>query len=478
MFKTLVILLTGLLFFFGSTALGQGSIYGLVTNADLTFPADSHITFFGFLDDTDEELRIETCDGAGYDDTIWYDDFQNYLTEAPDNPYDYYFFNHHNGEGFHLEKMIPHNSYQQENVTLNPVNWPSKPDDLRARSLDTSSILIHWTALPGLTYHLYRRSAGSNGSFFRLDNTAGSLADPGIADSFYIDYDVYPTEGFNYLVIAQDQAGNFSPHSGVVTAYVRIQEITLDSIANAAGPKNELGFEDTIAAGKKVTFYFRAINISGETDCFFNISLNLKVYSPDDAHWSYTLADTVNIGKTEFSSVNLGCFSCDGDGIDTVGLAAQTTSGPGLYEGFNDRAFLVTIKPAPDDIGKQICIDTIVIFDTTAMPMAAFTWRWTGSNSCSVDTVKPAWYAEPLCFHITKVDCCIGFTGNVDCSPNEAPDISDITTLIDHLYLSHKPLCCYEEADVNGSGGGPDISDITLLIDHLYLSHNPLPECP
>ncbi|MFZ5979269.1 MAG: M14 family zinc carboxypeptidase [Candidatus Zixiibacteriota bacterium] len=74
--------------------------------------------------------------------------------------------------------------------------------------------------------------------------------------------------------------------------------------------------------------------------------------------------------------------------------------------------------------------------------------------------------------------CCIEFTGNANCSEEEAPDISDITRLIDFLYISHEELCCLEEADVNGSGGEPDISDITKLIDHLYLSKLTLPECP
>ncbi|MBN1213209.1 MAG: hypothetical protein JXA92_11600 [candidate division Zixibacteria bacterium] len=75
-------------------------------------------------------------------------------------------------------------------------------------------------------------------------------------------------------------------------------------------------------------------------------------------------------------------------------------------------------------------------------------------------------------------DCCEGFTGNVDCSDIENPDISDITRLIDYLYLSHNPLCCPEEADADVSGGQPDISDITRLIDFLYLSHQPLAGCP
>jgi len=81
--------------------------------------------------------------------------------------------------------------------------------------------------------------------------------------------------------------------------------------------------------------------------------------------------------------------------------------------------------------------------------------------------------------------CCIGESGDTDCSGGE-PDISDITRLIDHLYLSHNALCCLGEADVDASGpsnpedpfSAVDISDIVFLIDHLYLSHKNLQPCP
>lgn len=75
-------------------------------------------------------------------------------------------------------------------------------------------------------------------------------------------------------------------------------------------------------------------------------------------------------------------------------------------------------------------------------------------------------------------DCCLGVKGNADCSESDEPDISDITRIIDFLYLSHNALCCPEEADADGSGGEPDISDITRIIDFLYLKHEPLPQCP
>ena len=81
-------------------------------------------------------------------------------------------------------------------------------------------------------------------------------------------------------------------------------------------------------------------------------------------------------------------------------------------------------------------------------------------------------------FESGEADCCLGFTGNVDCSEEEEPDISDITRLIDFLYISHAELCCPGEADADVSGGEPDISDITRLIDYLYISHEPLALCP
>ncbi|MFZ5981895.1 MAG: C10 family peptidase [Candidatus Zixiibacteriota bacterium] len=87
------------------------------------------------------------------------------------------------------------------------------------------------------------------------------------------------------------------------------------------------------------------------------------------------------------------------------------------------------------------------------------------------------WYIDNIT--VTSGGCCIGYTGDVNCTGGEVPDISDITRLIDYLYISHSALCCFEEADANGSGGPePDISDITKLIDHLYISNDALPDCP
>ena len=206
--------LSGLVFLLlvalSSPAFAQGSIFGSVTNSDVSTPANGEVSFYGFLDDTDEEVRIETSDGAGYDAGNWFDDFQNYGTEAPGNPYDYHFFNVVNGEGFHLAGSIPNNSFQQEDVQLAAVAWPAVPSGFAGTTLSGSTTLLEWNSVPGLTYHVYRRHTSSNGSFLRMDDPTGSLANPGVADSFYVDPTTDGVSSYDYIIIAEDGSANLS----------------------------------------------------------------------------------------------------------------------------------------------------------------------------------------------------------------------------------------------------------------------------
>jgi hypothetical protein len=74
--------------------------------------------------------------------------------------------------------------------------------------------------------------------------------------------------------------------------------------------------------------------------------------------------------------------------------------------------------------------------------------------------------------------CGQDLSGNVDCDLTDNVDISDLTALIDYLYISYTPLCCHSESNTDGDEyGSIDISDLTALIDHLYISFSPLAEC-
>lgn len=81
------------------------------------------------------------------------------------------------------------------------------------------------------------------------------------------------------------------------------------------------------------------------------------------------------------------------------------------------------------------------------------------------------------------VGCCQGIVGDANADGRYLPTISDISTIIDHLFISGAALECYAEADVNQSGGSnpipPDITigDISMLVDNLFISGAPLPNC-
>jgi len=211
-------LLIGLLI--TSRACSQGSIFGAVTNSDATTPDTGQILFIGYLDDTDEEIRLESSTGAGYhvgnDTGNWFDDFQNFLTEAPGNPYDYHFFNISNNEAAVLSKLIPNNSFQREDIQLGNMAFPVSPAAFSGAVMDDSTVNLDWQYIEGVTWHIYRRDAVSSGSFFRIDDPSGSLLNPGVSDSFYIDNTVDNISVYAYLIIPVED-DLFGVHSQIIT---------------------------------------------------------------------------------------------------------------------------------------------------------------------------------------------------------------------------------------------------------------------
>lgn len=74
---------------------------------------------------------------------------------------------------------------------------------------------------------------------------------------------------------------------------------------------------------------------------------------------------------------------------------------------------------------------------------------------------------------------CIGMRGNVNCDFNDEVTISDLSFLIDHLFISGISLPNPEEANADADpDGNISISDLGRLIDYLYISLDDLPLCP
>ena len=217
-----------------SPVLAQGSIFGEVVNADASVPADSEIVFFGFIRESDRELRTNLIDGAGFDGGNWYDDFQNYLNEAPGEPYDYFFYNEANGDYAHLAATIPANSFQREDIQLTAAAWPPAVTGLRALPRTGNGVELRWENVPDCSYHIYRRDGGGNGSYFRVDDVTGDLANPGVADTVWADSTVLPGVPYAYMVISEDGAARYSPPS----ATVAVDGECLDPLAADADADN------------------------------------------------------------------------------------------------------------------------------------------------------------------------------------------------------------------------------------------------
>ncbi len=75
-----------------------------------------------------------------------------------------------------------------------------------------------------------------------------------------------------------------------------------------------------------------------------------------------------------------------------------------------------------------------------------------------------------------------GISGNANCSDDGKLTLSDITRLIDRVYISNDPLCCEATGNTNASVDCKlTLSDITVLIDAVYISQaqpaDCMPEC-
>jgi hypothetical protein len=98
-----------------------------------------------------------------------------------------------------------------------------------------------------------------------------------------------------------------------------------------------------------------------------------------------------------------------------------------------------------------------------------------------IDKAKSWYYAHLR--HCPMGTCCDdnssdGRTGNVDADPAKGVDISDLSKLIDYLYISYVPPVCMLSANTDGdSYNQVDIADLSALIDYLYISFTPTAVC-
>lgn len=74
--------------------------------------------------------------------------------------------------------------------------------------------------------------------------------------------------------------------------------------------------------------------------------------------------------------------------------------------------------------------------------------------------------------------CCVGLTGNVNGDPQDDVTLTDLTLLVNHLFVTFQPLPCPEEANTSGDPQGDlSLTDLTALVNSLFVTFQPLPPC-
>lgn len=147
-----------------------------------------------------------------------------------------------------------------------------------------------------------------------------------------------------------------------------------------------------IKAGQKITFHFTYTNKTGTPVAGF--SNGFRIYSPDGAKWTNTVADTT--GQLTRDLMDGGLFfigfSVTGTGADTIGFGGFRIMKEGIPDGWSGEAFSLTIGPIdPSMTGKKICLDQ------SFFPPGG-EWLWSLDEQLNN---RPDW-AGPFCFTIVK----------------------------------------------------------------------------
>ncbi len=177
--------------------------------------------------------------------------------------------------------------------------------------------------------------------------------------------------------------------------------------------------------------------------------VDFEVISTQNERWHY-----INYVLVDPSDVSVKIYNLLGQLVKTLFDGGQF-SGPAsfVWDGTND----LDEKQATGDY-------RVVLVDTCTY--------WNVDTQTPVNVVtKEAWF-----HHVYNPLCCVQ-RGDVDHSGG-APNIADLTYLVDFLMRGGPDPPCMEEGDVNGSGGPPNIADLTFLVDYLMRGGGDPPPCP
>ncbi len=129
-----------------------------------------------------------------------------------------------------------------------------------------------------------------------------------------------------------------------------------------------------------------------------------------------------------------------------------------------------TVWENPEEITDYSWVDMEIDISDVADNQSTVYLRWTMGTSDGA-WISCGWNIDDI--EVVSYDCSLWMCG--DFNDDGAVTLSDITRMIDYVYISKTPIDPMESANVNGSLDlKVTLSDITMMIDHVYISKEPL----
>ena len=303
-------------------------------------------------------------------------------------------------------------------------------------------------------------------------------------DSLFFDYELYADSLYDSLIVSfVNVPSKKSPPAGVLVpetdyywrarAYDGYEYSTWSplfmfrTIAEAGLVRLEEPLEPTVACGQPIKFEIGAVNDQpNKVAAMFNA---FRVWSPDGAAFDSVIGEWIN--ETVDWSVTFDLINHvstrHGSSADTVGFSGLSIWGTGLAANTEARAFRLTTEVSCTDRGKSICVDQSWTPDY-------YSWMWDLQINHSTNLVSPVWDGMH-CFTIEQ--CCVGERGDVN-SDGVNANLSDLTYLVNYLFLGGPAPSCLAEANINGDPAGRiNLTDVTVLVNHAFITFAPLPSC-
>ncbi len=258
---------------------------------------------------------------------------------------------------------------------------------------------------------------------------------------------LYPAGGL--YTVSLDIETPEGPASVIESDLVWVEADTISIDAIAVGPGEPIGLEVSVANYIPVRQMILPINWSAENGLILD-SISTLGLRTDGLEVS-ELLDIDNFSRE--AAIQL----------------VSTTSGDPFY-----------IDPGQGPVVTLWFSAVSSVTDTTHVDIVGY-GPFSPMFSCDKGFYEPDSFGGA----IYSASCCQGRVGDANGSGEDEPTISDISTIIDMLFITTIEVACLPEADINQSGGpGPARSDITVgdistLIDYLFIAGPSigLPDC-